>query len=511
VSVSTSTTRSGAGQLARRLRPGRPLLAVATVVLVVAGLALALGNPFAGTGGASGGVPDSGSATALATVERRSLSSQTLVDGTLGYAGSSSIVVPAGTSQSDLRLARQTYASALASLRAAEATLAADERTLAQTRAKLTAARLKQATDCRGDGAAGGGSGGSGAEGSGSGSTPCATAAQAVASDEEAVGAAEQKVTADRGSVATARATFTGAKETLAAAESSHTGYDTTSAFTMLPSEGTVIRRGQPLYAVDGQPVLLLYGRVTAWRAFRRGMSPGPDVEAMNANLRSLGYGGGRGKSFSAATAQAITALQRARGLAPTGALALGSFVFKPGPVRVKSVTPTLGQAVQPGEVLSASSTRHRVTIDLDVAHQERVTVGDPVSITLPSGETTPGRVSSVGSVASTPSDADSGDGDTTPTIEVGVRLLRQAAAGRLDQAPVSVAITTDTVDDVLVAPVNALLALAGGGYALEVVNAAGVHRLVPVTLGLFDDAQGLVEVQGAGVRAGQRIVVPAS
>jgi hypothetical protein len=33
----------------------------------------------------------------------------------------------------------------------------------------------------------------------------------------------------------------------------------------------------------------------------------------------------------------------------------------------------------------------------------------------------------------------------------------------------------------------------------------------VPVTLGLFDDAQGLVEIEGAGVRAGQRIVVPAS
>jgi hypothetical protein len=191
--------------------------------------------------------------------------------------------------------------------------------------------------------------------------------------------------------------------------------------------------------------------------------------------------------------------------------LSLGSVVSKPGPIRVKSVTPTLGQAVQPGEVLSVSSTRHRVTIDLDVAYQSQVTVGDPVSITLPSGETTPGHVSSVGTVASTSSDAQSGEGDDTPTIEVGVRLSRQADAGRLDQAPVSVAITTETIDDALVVPVNALLALAGGGYALEVVNAAGVHRLVPVTLGLFDDAQGVVGVEGAGVRAGQRIVVPAS
>jgi peptidoglycan hydrolase-like protein with peptidoglycan-binding domain len=503
--------RRSARRLARRWRLRRPLLAVATVVPVAAGLALVLANPFAGSGGASGGVPDSGSATGLATVERRSLSSQTLVDGTLGYAGSSSIVVPAGTSQSDLRLARQTFVSAEAALQAAEVTLAADQRTLAQAQAKLTADRLKQANDCRGDDAAGGGSGASGAEDASSGSAPCATAAQAVVSDEEAVSAAAQKVTTDQGSLATARATLAGAKESLAAGESAQTRYETTSAFTMLPSAGTVIRRGKALYAVDGQPVLLLYGRVTAWRAFRQGMTPGPDVEALNENLRALGYAGARGESFSAETARAIAALQRAHGLAPTGALPLGSIVFKPGPVRVKSVTPTLGQAVQPGEVLSVSSTRHRVTVDLDVAYQAQVTVGDPVSITLPSGETTPGRVSTVGSVASTPSDADSGDAGSTPTIEVGVRLFRQAAAGGLDQAPVSVAITTDTVEDALVVPVNALLALAGAGYALEVVNVAGVHRLVPVTLGLFDDAQGFVEVQGAGVRAGQRIVVPAS
>jgi hypothetical protein len=59
--------------------------------------------------------------------------------------------------------------------------------------------------------------------------------------------------------------------------------------------------------------------------------------------------------------------------------------------------------------------------------------------------------------------------------------------------------------------PVNALLALAGGGYAVEVVNAAGVHRLVPVSLGLFDDADGLVQVSGSGLRAGQHVVVPAA
>jgi hypothetical protein len=41
-------------------------------------------------------------------------------------------------------------------------------------------------------------------------------------------------------------------------------------------------------------------------------------------------------------------------------------------------------------------------------------------------------------------------------------------------------------------------------------VAANGTHRLIPVELGLFDDADGLVQVTGSGVAAGQRIVVPA-
>jgi peptidoglycan hydrolase-like protein with peptidoglycan-binding domain len=520
VSVTSTSTTTRTGGFARRWRPRRPgrrLLAGLAVGLAVIGVVVAVTNPFAG--GGSSGSSSNGSATSLATVMRQSLTSQTQVDGTLGYAGSSSVVVPAGTAVVELRQAEQTAAAARAALRAAQATLSVDEQALAGARAKLAADRLKLTSNCRGEGAAasssGNGSGSDSGSGSGSGSdsgsSPCATAAQAVASDEASVSTAEQKVTADRGVVAADRVTLAGAEQSLAAAESSATGYDAAAAYTMLPSAGTVVRRGKALYAVDGQPVLLLYGRVPAWRAFRSGMSPGRDVAELNANLRAFGYGGGlAGDSFTATTRAAIVALQAAHGLPQTGVLVLGSVVFKPGPVRVTSVTATVGQAVQAGPVLSVSSTRHEVAIKLDAAQQAAVNVGDPVSITLPDNSTTPGRVASVGKVASSSGDG-SDSGSSTPTIDVGVRLLHQAAAGQLVQAPVSVSITTASVKDALVVPVNALLALAGGGYAIEVVNAAGVHRLVPVTLGLFDDAAGLVQVSGSGVKAGQRVVVPAS
>jgi hypothetical protein len=62
----------------------------------------------------------------------------------------------------------------------------------------------------------------------------------------------------------------------------------------------------------------------------------------------------------------------------------------------------------------------------------------------------------------------------------------------------------------VLVVPVDALLALSNGGYAVEVAGPLGIHRLVAVSLGLFDDADGMVEATGSGLTAGQRVVVPA-
>jgi len=58
--------------------------------------------------------------------------------------------------------------------------------------------------------------------------------------------------------------------------------------------------------------------------------------------------------------------------------------------------------------------------------------------------------------------------------------------------------------------PVNALLALSGGGYAVEVVNGDGTHHLVPVSLGC-STTRPAGAVTGSGLAAGQHVVVPAS
>jgi hypothetical protein len=519
-----SATRGvGAAVGGRRFR-SRGRLAGAAVLLLVVGVVVAVVDPFAGRASGGGGVADNGAPTGLVTVVRRSLSSRTSVSGTLGYAGSWTVAVPAGTSAADLQQARQQEASASASYAAAQATATADEQTLADARAVLQAAQLKEASDCAGTNAAAsvvapagsggapsnGSSGSTPGGGSGSGASACSSSIQAVAADQGTVATAQQKVAADRAQLPGARSTLASARQALAAAQSAASSYGGSASYTMLPAAGKVIRRGQPLYAVNGSATLLLYGRTPAWRGFAAGMSPGRDVAELNANMRALGYGATAGDMFTSATEQAIGALQRAHGFPATGTLPLGSVAFEPAAVRVTGVTPTLGQAVQPGPIMTLSSTRHDVSIQLDASQQSQVKVGDQVLVTLPDNSTTPGIVSSVGKVATTPS-SDQSNGGGGPTVAVDVRLLRPAAGGTLDRAPVNVLITTASVRNALVAPVNALVALAGGGYALEEVTANGTHQLVPVSPGLFDDQAGLVQVSGSGVAAGKRVVVPAS
>ena len=323
------------------------------------------------------------------------------------------------------------------------------------------------------------------------------------------------KVKSDRAQVSSAEKALASAESSLSTARSAAALYGQSSTFTKLPSVGQVLTRGQSLYEIGGQSVVLLYGSVLPTRAFIAGVSPGQDVAELNANLDALGYGQGlTGDTFSAPTTAAIRAFQSAHGLTVTGELLLGSVVFEPGPVRVTSVTPTVGATVMPGPVLGITSTARQVKLALDAAQQASVKEGDQVTITLPDNQTTPGRITYVSSVATSPSSSGSGksggEEEGAPTIEVDATPTDPAATGHLDQAPVNVEITTERVENVLAVSVDALLALAGGGYAVEVAEGR-VHRLEAVSLGLFDDADGLVQVSGQGVSAGQRVVVPAT
>jgi hypothetical protein len=286
---------------------------------------------------------------------------------------------------------------------------------------------------------------------------------------------------------------------------------------TWLPHPGQVISNGQVLYEVDGAPVVLLHGTVPAYRVLAAGETAadvtGTDVAQLNHDLVTLGYVAkadvdAAWNEFTWSTTLGVQKLQKRLGMEQTGRLGRGAVVFLPTSARVTAISAILGAPLR-GPVLTATSTTRTVSVALAADEQSEVKAGDRVAITLPDDRTTPGTVTSVGTIATV-----SGNGassNSSPVLPVTIALVDPPATGGLDQAPVLVSITDRTVSHVLAVPVTALLALAGGGYAVEVVATDGTHHLEAVTPGLFDDVAGRVQVSGPDLAAGQHVVVPAS
>ena len=304
-----------------------------------------------------------------------------------------------------------------------------------------------------------------------------------------------------------------------------------------LPSPGTVIGRGQPLYWLDGQPVRLLYGTQAAWRDLVLGDSDGTDVRQLNRNLRALGftdYGSLTvADDFDYATAAAIDQWQHAQGVPETGFLPLGSVAFLPGPVRVTAQRAIPGTPMTPGTaVLDLTSNALVVNVPLDPSLRQLVHVGDRVQIQLPEGQSTPGTVRQIGADTTA-----AGGGQSTPTgtsaggsatgagqaagasssqtgtgapasVPVTISFDRPGEARGLDQVPVQVAITDTVHRHVLAVPIGALLALANGGYAVA-VDQGGIRTLVAVTPGVFDGNR--VEVASSQLQPGMRVEVASS
>jgi hypothetical protein len=272
--------------------------------------------------------------------------------------------------------------------------------------------------------------------------------------------------------------------------------------YTELPEVGDEVDCGGVLYRVDDKPVLLLCGTVPAYRALHVG-DAGQDVRQLNRNLHVRGAG----DAFTTETEKALEALQRRKGVDANGSLALGDAVFLPESVRIAKVTGQLGGSAQPGaQALNATSDTLRVQVNLDPSEQGQVKRGDRAQITLPGNTTVTGKVVGFGRTAQAPAGQDSSAADAT--IPTSISLDEPGKARGLDRAPVQVQITTKGVDDALSVPVTALVGKSGGGFAVEVVRAGMRRDLVAVQVGLFDTADGRVQVEG-DLRAGDRVVVP--
>ena len=263
---------------------------------------------------------------------------------------------------------------------------------------------------------------------------------------------------------------------------------------TSLSDPGTVVTRGHSLYGVDGEPAaFLLYGDLPAWRDFEPGMTAGEDVRQLERNLRALGYDTGDvDDNWTWKTTDAVEAFQRDRGLDDDGTLPRGEIVFRPGATRIGEAKAAVGDQVSPGRPLAeGASTERVVVVELDATRRRLARERDRVTVTLPSGREVRGRIEEVGKVATKRRD------ETTIEITISVR----GRAEDLDQAPVDVAFAVERRGGVLAVPVKALLARQGGGYALELADGA----MIEVIPGMYADD--MVEVEGPGLREGQRVV----
>jgi Putative peptidoglycan binding domain len=280
---------------------------------------------------------------------------------------------------------------------------------------------------------------------------------------------------------------------------------------TWLPDEGAVVGQGQAVAEVDDRVVPLLFGDRPLWRELGAGVEDGVDVEAIERNLVALGVVTTAeltvDQAWTAATTDAVQEWQEALGLDDTGRIRPGDVAVQPAAVRVSAHLADVGG--QPGgPVLEVAGTSRQVTVDLEATQQSLVAADQAVDIELPDGSTTTGRITTVGRVAETPAGAaDDPGADTTPTIEVTIALDDPAAAGALDQAPVTVSVVTSAAEGVTAVPVDALLALSEGGYAVERTGAGGTTDLVAVEVGAFAD--GWVQVTG-DLAEGDDVVVPA-
>ena len=274
---------------------------------------------------------------------------------------------------------------------------------------------------------------------------------------------------------------------------------------TRLPEPGMLIHRGQALYELDGATrPRLLYGARPLWRPLGPGIADGSDILQLEQNLKAMGYaprGMKVNRHWDAKTTTAVRRWQKATGRTRDGTLDGGDLAFLPGAIRVASVEAQLGASVGPGTpILTASTARRAVSLDIKASRQDLVATGQKVTAELPDGTLVPGTVRSVGRVAV------AGQNGGATTVPVTIDLDPSVKLPDLDAAPVVIHVVTVSHPDVLVVPVNALVALLEGGYAVETVAADGTHMYVAVETGLFEN--GLVEVAGTGLAVGQTVVV---
>lgn len=291
---------------------------------------------------------------------------------------------------------------------------------------------------------------------------------------------------------------------------------------TWIADEGATVERDGRLYEVGGRPVRLLYGSTPMYRPLKTG-DKGEDVKQLKRNLQALGHGTGLDATdgtFTEGTATAVKRWQKAHKAKETGEVAKEDVAFASGPQRIRKRDAAVGDEAAPGKpVLTVTGTERVVRFRMEAGKAGAAKTGEKVTVRLPGGAAANGKVESVGSTAGDDDGSGGGGGaggsggggggaggGKKAEVEVVVVFDDPSAVTAPDRSPVSVGLTGETRKGVLSVPVSALLALAGGGFGVQVVEDGRV-REVGVELGLFGN--GRVEVTGDALTEGMQVGVP--
>ncbi|MBB4929602.1 hypothetical protein F4561_000422 [Lipingzhangella halophila] len=276
------------------------------------------------------------------------------------------------------------------------------------------------------------------------------------------------------------------------------------------PRQGTITRmaeqdsdvgRGDELYRIDENPVISLVGEIPMYRDLAPGVS-GRDVKQLERNLAELGYDGFTvDRHYTGLTANAVREWQADADLDETGTVARSDAVFVPESGTVDATHADVGGQVSPGaEVVDVTGSDPVATMEMEATDRDLVATDTEVTVQLPGDDEVTGTVVSASAVQ----DQGGGGGDEPEaddaTVEVEV-ALSEKVDGSLLGSPVDIVVEVDRSEDVLVAPVTALLALSEGGHGLEVVAGDGTTSVVPVETGLSEGEK--VEVSGDGIGEG--------
>ncbi len=268
---------------------------------------------------------------------------------------------------------------------------------------------------------------------------------------------------------------------------------------------GTVVQFGETLARIDQKPLFLGQGGMPMYRELykvasgsrdeygnRLELMVGYDIGHLQTFLLAAGFDAD-GKlevdgTFGSATEKAVKAWQAAVGLPVSGRVDNSQIVFNPEPLRIASES-RIGATFTELEVNNAEAA---VLVETSNRDRAALPIGAAVTVALPDGSELSGTV--------TEQKQETGSDGS----RVWQTTITTNAEPPGDASTATVTVTEVLAENVLHVPVGALLALAEGGFAVE-VPAGGSTNLVAVDVGEVLD--GRAEVTG-NIDEGTKVLV---